>query len=46
MKIRNGGDFMWLDVLKIVVVVFVLGALGFKGQFLTRWLSDLTEKSK
>ena len=24
---------MWLDVLKIVVVVFVLGALGFKGQF-------------
>ncbi len=37
---------MWLDVLKIVIVVFVLGALGFKGQFLTRWLSDLTEKSK
>lgn len=46
MKLKKEGDFMWLDVLKIVVVVFVLGALGFKGQFLTRWLNDLTDKSK
>ena len=37
---------MWFDVLKIVVVIFVLGALGFKGQFLTRGLNDLTDKSK
>jgi len=46
MDLKKEGDFMWLDVLKIVVVVFVLGALGFKGQFLTRWLNDLTDKSK